>query len=107
MPSPIKNRRSSQSGKAPTLMVQAVGGLEKWKLNLLFGVGLVGMGGIVYWFILPEEGHDHILSEMIVAGGMFFVCAFFAFPLGITRLADKFWPDRWRHERRDPKSPGA
>ena len=81
-----------------TLMTTAVSAMDKWKLNVLFGVGLVGMGGIVFWFVFPEEGHTHLVSEMIVAGGMFFVCAFFAFPLGITRLADKFWPKRWKHD---------
>jgi len=95
----IKNRRS-QSGKPPTLMMQAVGGMEKWKLNLMFGVGLVGMGGLVYWFAFGDRGHDHSVTELIVAAVMFGVCAFFAFPLGVTRLADKFWPDRWRSERR-------
>ena len=79
-----------------TLMMKAVSGLEKWKLNTLFGVGIVTMGGIVYWFVFPTEGHEHMLSEMIVAGIIFFVAAFFAFPLGITRLADKFWPNKWR-----------
>lgn len=86
----VKKRTSA------TLMMKAVRDLEKWKLNVLFGVGIVTMGGIVYWFVFPKEGHEHLLSECIIAGGMFFVAAFFAFPLGITRLADKFWPQKWR-----------
>lgn len=91
---PEVKRRSSA-----TLMMKAVADLDTWKLNALFGVGLLGIGGIVYWFIFPEEGHTHVLAEMIVAGGMFFICAFFAFPLGITRLADKFWPERWKAKK--------
>lgn len=81
------------------LMTQAVAGLAKWKLNVLFGVGLAGMGAIVYWFAFPGEGHEHGAMELTIAAIMFGVCAFFAFPLGITRLADKFWPQKWR--RRD------
>ncbi len=86
----VKKRTST------TLMMKAVSDMETWKLNVLFGVGIVTMGGIVYWFVFPEEGHEHMVSEMIVAGIIFFVAAFFAFPLGITRLADKFWPNKWR-----------
>lgn len=95
----IKDRRS-ESRPIPTVMMQAVAGLEKWKLNVLFVAGLVGMGGISYWFIFPVEGHEHTTIEMIIAAIFFGVFAFFAFPLGITRLADKFWPAKWRVERR-------
>ena len=97
---PTPERRSGQ-GKAPTVMMQAVNGMEKWKLNVMFLVGLAGMAGLVYWFTFGDRGHDHSMSEFIVSGVMFGVCAFFAFPLGITRLADKFWPERWRRDRRD------
>lgn len=100
MPTLIKNRRSGQSGPTPTVMMQAVNGLEKWKLNVLFVAGLAGAGAIVYWFAFPTAGHEHTVVEFIIAGIFFGVCAFFAFPLGITRLADKFWPSRWRSERR-------
>ena len=79
-----------------TLMMKAVNDLDKWKLNVLFGVGLVGIGGLVYWFVFPEEDHAHTTIEMIVGAIFFGVCAFFAFPLGITRLADKFWPEKWK-----------
>ncbi|KKK60118.1 hypothetical protein LCGC14_3027580, partial [marine sediment metagenome] len=44
--------------------------------------------------------HEHSTVEFISASVMFGVCAFFAFPVGITRLADKFWPAKWRKERR-------
>ncbi len=95
----IENRRRGP-GKAPTVMMQAVNGMEKWKLNVMFLVGLAGMGGLVYWFTFGDRGHDHSMSEFIVAGIMFGVCAFFAFPLGITRLADKYMPAKWRKDRR-------
>ena len=86
----VKKRTSA------TLMMKAVSEMETWKLNVLFGVGIVTMGGIVWWFVTPKEGHEHMITEMIVAGIIFFVAAFFAFPLGITRLADKFWPEKWK-----------
>ena len=95
-----KNRRSGQSQPIPTAMMQAVNSMEKWKLNVMFVVGLAGMGGMVYWFSFGDRGHDHGVVEFIVAGVMFAVCAFFAFPLGITRLADKYVPAKWRTERR-------
>ena len=95
----IKERRS-ESRPIPTLMMQAVSGMAKWKLDVMFVVGLAGMGGLVYWFAFGDRGHDHNMAEFIVAAIMFGVCAFFAFPLGITRLADKFWPAKWRTERR-------
>ena len=79
-----------------TAMMKAVGRMEKWKMNVMFVLGLPGMGGIVYWFVTPEEGHDHGMVELFTAAGFFGVCAFFVFPLGITRLADKFWPDKWK-----------
>ncbi len=101
MPEHKPERRSSQEGKAPTLMMQAVADLEKWQCNVMFIVGLAGMAGIVYWFAFGDRGHQHSMTEFIVASIMFGVCAFFAFPLGITRLADKFWPERWRRERRE------
>ena len=99
MTTEIKNRRS-ESRPIPTVMMQAVNGMSAWKLNVMFFVGLAGMGGLVYWFAFGDRGHDHSMAEFIVAGVMFGVCAFFAFPLGVTRLADKFWPERWRTERR-------
>ena len=99
MTTQIKERRS-QSRPIPTVMMQAVNGMSVWKLNSMFFVGLAGMGGLVYWFAFGDRGHDHSMSEFIMAGVMFGVCAFFAFPLGITRLADKFWPAKWRTERR-------
>ena len=99
MTTQIKDRRS-ESRPIPTVMMQAVNGMSEWKLNVMFFVGLAGMGGLVYWFAFGDRGHDHSMSEFVVAGIMFGVCAFFAFPLGITRLADKFWPERWRTERR-------
>lgn len=95
----IKERRS-ESRPIPTAMMQAVSGVSTWKLNVMFIVGLAGMAGLVYWFTFGDRGHDHSMSEFIVSGVMFGVCAFFAFPLGITRLADKFWPDAWRKDRR-------
>ena len=96
---PSQERRSG-SGTAPTAMMQAVAGLEKWKLNVMFVVGLAGVAGIVYWFVFGDRGHEHSTVEFISASVMFGVCAFFAFPVGITRLADKFWPAKWRKERR-------
>ena len=99
MTTEIKNRRS-ESRPIPTVMMQAVSGVSAWKLNVMFFLGLAGMGGLVYWFAFGDRGHDHNTAEFIMAGIMFGVCAFFAFPLGITRLADKFWPARWRTERR-------
>lgn len=78
------------------MMGKAVGGMEKWKLNVMFVVGLAGAGAIVYWFAFPAEGHEHGMVEMFVAAGFFAVGAFFAFPLGITRLAEKFWPEKWK-----------
>ena len=99
MTTEIKNRRS-ESRPIPTVMMQAVNGMSEWKLNSMFFVGLAGMGGLVYWFAFGDRGHDHSMSEFVMAGVMFGVCAFFAFPLGITRLADKFWPAKWRTERR-------
>lgn len=102
MPEISKNRRSSKNGKAPTIMMQAVAELDKWKLNVMFFLGLAGMAGLIYWFTLVDGGHTHSAVELIVGAVMFGVCAFFAFPLGITRLADKFWPDKWRRDRRTP-----
>ena len=97
MPVPATKKRSS----GITVMIQAVGGMAAWKLTVMFVVGLAGMGGLVYWFAFGDRGHEHSMTEFIVGGVMFGVCAFFAFPLGITRLADKFWPEKWRRERRD------
>ena len=99
MTTEIKNRRS-ESRPIPTVMMQAVSGMSTWKLNIMFFLGLAGMGGLVYWFAFGDRGHDHSVPEFVMAAIMFGVCAFFAFPLGITRLADKFWPARWRTERR-------
>ena len=99
MTTEIKNRRS-ESRSIPTVMMQAVAGVKKWKLTVMFFLGLAGMGGLVYWFAFGDQGHDHSMAEFVVASIMFGVCAFFAFPLGITRLADKFWPAKWRTERR-------
>ena len=93
----IKDRRS-ESRPIPTVMMQAVAGLEKWKLNVMFVVGISGMGAIVYWFVSSD--HEHSTAELIAAGVGFAGCAFFAFPLGVTRFADKFWPAKWRTERR-------
>ncbi len=92
-----QERRSGRAGVAPTGMMQAVGGMAKWKLNVMFVVGLVGMGLVSYWFAFYE--HDGKI-ELIVGAIMFLIFAFFAFPLGITRLADKYVPDKWRKERR-------
>jgi len=97
MPIDTPERRSGQ-GKAPTMMVQAVGGLEKWKLNVMFVVGILGMGAIVFWFVSSD--HEHSVAELIASGVGFAGSAFFAFPLGVTRFADKFWPDKWRKDRR-------
>lgn len=80
-------------------MVHAVVGMERWKLNVMFVAGLAGMAAIVYWFAFPAPEHDHSVVEFVIAGVFFFVCAFFAFPLGVTRLADKFWPERWRKDQ--------
>ena len=95
----IKERRS-ESRPIPTAMMQAVSGMSAWKLNFMFFLGLAGMGGLVYWFAFGDRGHDHSVPEFVMAGIMFGVCAFFAFPLGITRLADKYLPAKWRTERR-------
>ena len=100
MPAPAKNRRSGQLGQAPTVMMQAVASMERWKLNVMFVVGLAGMTGFVYWFAFGDRGHEHSVTELVVSAIMFCVCAFFAFPLGISRLADKYVPDKWRRERR-------
>ena len=100
MPSRATPERRSGKGEAPTAMMQAVAGMEKWKLNIMFGVGLVGAVGIIYWFVFGDRGHDHNVVELIIAAIMFGVCAFFVFPVGITRLADKLWPAKWRQERR-------
>ena len=97
---PTQERRSGQAGQLPTAMVQAVRGLEKWKLNIMFVIGLAGMAGLVYWFTFGDRGHDHSTPEFIFAGLMFMGCAFFAFPLGTTRLADKYVPDKWRRDQR-------
>ena len=99
MTTEIKNRRS-ESRPIPTVMMQAVSGVSAWKLNIMFFLGLAGMGGLVYWFAFGDRGHEHSMVEFVVSAIMFGVCAFFAFPLGITRLADKFWPAKWRTERR-------
>ncbi len=99
--SDITPERRSGQGKAPTVMMQAVAGMATWKLNAMFVVGLAGMFGLVYWFAFGDRGHEHSMVEFIVAAIMFGVCAFFAFPLGITRLADKYVPDKWRKDRRD------
>ena len=98
MPAPTEDRRSGSSGAAPTAMMQAVGGVEKWKLNVMFVVGIAGLAAIVFWFVTSD--HEHSVAELIAAGVGFGVCAFFAFPLGVTRFADKFWPNKWRTERR-------
>ena len=103
MPSP--NRRSGRAGTAPTGMMQAVGGLEKWKLTVMFFVGLLGMAALGWWFAFAT--HEHSTVELIIAAIMFGVFAFFVFPLGITRLADKFWPDKWRKDRRSSQNPGV
>ncbi|KKL69653.1 hypothetical protein LCGC14_2112720 [marine sediment metagenome] len=103
----IMNRRSNQAGQLPTPMMQAVSGVEKWKLNVMFVVGLAGMGGLVYWFVFGDRGRDHSTPEFVMAGIMFVVSAFFAFPIGVTRFADKFWPNKWRRDRRDKRSPGV
>ena len=95
----IQDRRSDQ-GQIPTAMMQAVSGMSTWKLNVMFVAGLSFMACIVYWFAFPAEGHEHGKVELMGAGGAFAISAFFVFPLGITRLADKFWPARWRTERR-------
>ena len=94
-----EDRRSGQSRPIPTVMMQAVGGMSAWKLNIMFIVGLAGMAGLMYWFAFGDRGHDHSVPEFITAGVMFGVFAFFAFPLGITRLADKFWPARWERRK--------
>lgn len=99
MPEAPKDRRSSQSGKPPTQMMHAVAELENWKLHVLFVVGIVGVVLVILWFVL-DSGHEHTKLEMIAAGGIMLLCAFFAFPVGITRLLDKFWPAKWRHDRR-------
>ena len=75
-------------------------------LNVMFIAGLAGMAAIVYWFAFPAPGHQHGAMELTIAAIIFGVCAFFTFPLGITRLADKFWPDKWRRDRRDKNDPG-
>lgn len=95
-----QQERRSESRPIPTVMMQAVNSMSEWKLNVMFFVGLAGMGGLVYWFAFGDRGHDHSMSEFVMAGVMFGVCAFFAFPLGITRLADKYLPDKWRKDRR-------
>ncbi len=96
----VVDRRSGQQAAIPTIMMQAVDWLEKWKLNVMFVAGLAGTVGIVYWFAFGDRGHQHSTVELIISAIMFGVCAFFAFPLGITRLADNFWPEKWRKDRR-------
>ena len=98
--SDITPERRSGQGKTPTVMMQAVDGMEKWKLNVMFVLGLADMAGIVYWFAFGDRGHEHSAVEFIVAAVIFGIGAFFAFPLGITRLLDKTWPDKWRKDRR-------
>lgn len=92
---PVPEKRRSG-----TPMMKAVAGMSTWKSAVMFVVGLAGMAGLVYWFAFGDRDHDHSVPEFIMASVMFGVCAFFAFPLGITRLADKFWPARWRTEGR-------
>ncbi len=94
----IQDRRSGRAGTAPTAMMQAVGAVEKWKLTVMFFAGLSGVSLIGYWFAFSK--HEHGTVELIIAAIMFGVFAFFVFPVGITRLADKFWPDKWRKDRR-------
>ena len=82
------------SGLTP--MIKAVESMDKWKTNVMFVLGLAAMGAVVYWFVFPDEGHEHGMVEMVGAGGIFVLSAFFAFPLGITRFIDKFMPGKWR-----------
>jgi len=101
-----KDRRQNDQTLPPTMMMQAVKKTEKWKLNILFIVGVLGFIGLVVWFMLHgEEGHKHTVIEVAFAGGAAFVCAFFAFPLGIMRMIDKMpLPGFLRRDRRNGKN---
>ena len=88
-----------QSERPSSAMVHAVEALDKWKLNVMFVVGILGVLLLVIWFI-KDSAHAHTKLEFIAAGGIMALCAFFAFPVGITRLMDKFVPAKWRHDRR-------
>ena len=75
-------------------MMKAWEGLEKWKRNVMFIVGLGGMGSVTYWFVAVADKPGMV--PLIGAGGIFLISAFFTFPLGITRFLDKFLPGKWR-----------
>lgn len=78
-------------------MKHMVDDLETWKKNVMFVIGMAGVAFLVWWFI-SDGDHVHSKLELLAAGGASLLCAWLAFPVGVTRMLDKFVPSKFRHD---------
>jgi len=81
-----------------TTITKAVHELPTWKLTTMFIFGLAGSGAIVRWFVTLDGSPS--LPELIGAGVLFLVCAFFIFPRGMAAFLGKAvgWAGRLRRK---------
>ncbi len=86
--------------KPPTVALMAVRGMERWKKNVLFVVGVVGILALLTWFTFLDQGHEHPIQEWFVAGALILFCWWSISPEWTTRQMDKYAPSFLRKERR-------